>query len=212
MPSDEVENESERWGIVLGYWITLLKEAGRCAKRAGEAQNSDDAPAEAGATASAVLCACAACEAMLSEELTNDDSPSWGPYQYVAEIRNQRGATEQWKRLLASRLPDFDPAESSKFDALDCLFKVRHLIAHRRARWKKAGEWPAPIADCVRQGIVSAPDINNHNWTSVLFTARVAFWACDTVCDWVEFVLPHMPQAQYAREVHELNQRDETVS
>ena len=164
----------------------LLAEARRSADRAVQAASVSDAAAQAGATAAAVLCAAAACEAWLSEYLTKVEFHEHGLPPALDELRGERDAREQWKKLLRLRAPEFKCGESQLFLSLGCLFKVRDHIAHRHARFAPTGTMPERLADCVRQGTVPARAATGADWTSVIFVHEVATWAYETARDWIK--------------------------
>jgi hypothetical protein len=171
---------------VGGYDHVLLAESERGALRAVEAAKATNATLQAGATASAVLCGAAACEARLSEYLARVEFHEHGLVPELQALRSEPDAREQWRKLLALRAPQFKPGESRLFLELGCLFKVRDHIAHRHARLAPAGSFPPKLADCIRQGIVPARAAAGADWTSVVFVHEVATWAYRTAKDWVE--------------------------
>ncbi len=171
---------------VGGYDHVLLAEAERGARRAVDAAEAGDTAVQAGATASAVLCGAAACEARLSEYLARVEFHEHGLVPELQTLRSEPDAREQWKKLLATRAPEFKPGESTLFAEVGCLFKVRDHIAHRHARFAPAGTFPPRLADCIRQKIVPARAAAGADWTSVVFVHEVATWAYRVAKGWVE--------------------------
>src|SRR6266508_2714154 len=88
---------------VGGYDHVLLAESERGALRAAEAAKAANATLQAGATASAVLCGAAACEARLSEYLARVEFHEHGLAPELQALRSEPDAREQWRKLLALR-------------------------------------------------------------------------------------------------------------
>ncbi len=151
---------------------------------------------EAGASAAAILCAVAACEAHLSEYLARVEFAEGKTSQEVMAIRRDPDAGHQWKALLESRAPQLDLGASKEYLALGCLLEVRDLTAHRNARTLPVGDFPINLADCVRQRVVPVRDGPDADWTSVVFVAEVAEWAAKTATEWSALVDNYLPEVK----------------
>ena len=169
-----------------GYDRVLLDEAKRSAERARVALEGGRSGEEAGATASAILCSSAACEARVSEYLAHEELMKGPLDEALSQIRSNRNAREQWRDLLRHVAPQFEAGRSTEYQQLGCLFRVRDLVAHRNARARELDTWPPLIEPCVRQGRIPVRDAQNADWTSVLFVAEVASWAASVAEDWLE--------------------------
>lgn len=168
-----------------GYDLILLGEARRSAERAQTARNAKNSTLEWGATASAILCAAAACEARMSEYLAHWEFAS-GPLPADLEaIRKKWDAREQWGILLRSRAPDYDLGSSQTYRQLGCLMRLRDLVAHRNARLQRVGEVPSRIIDCVRQRVIPVSQSGGGDWPSVVLISAVADWAVEVSDEWL---------------------------
>ena len=179
---------------VGGYDQVLLHEAMDAARRAQAAFGKDDITVEAGATAAAVLCAAAACEAWLSEHLSRREFYEGKLLDNLEQIRRNWNAREQWRLLLREAAPRFDCGTSTAYRALGCLFRVRDVVAHRNARIADLDSLPEGLNDCVRQGALPIRDATGVDWTSVVFVHEVATWAADTAKDWLDLVYQLVPR------------------
>jgi len=178
-------SEPEASVLITGYDRVLLAEAANSAARSEDASRAGDSRGEAGATAAAVLCAAAACEARLSEYLAHWEFVAHETPPAILQIRSNTDARYQWKELLAHRAASYDCGKSKEFLALGCLFRVRDHIAHRHARTAALGSFPDKLDDCVRQGVVPVRSPEGMDWTSVIFLHEVARWAADAADDWL---------------------------
>ena len=168
-----------------GFDSVLLEEAQECAARAVEAFRSGSRRREWGASASAILCAGAACESRVSEYLAHWEFAS-GPLPAAsAAIRGQSDALEQWRVLLRNRAPQYDLGSSREYQHLGCLVRLRDLVAHRNARLRLVGGVPEQIVDCVRQGVIPIRQIVAGEWPSVVLVHEVAEWAVQTAQRWL---------------------------
>jgi hypothetical protein len=163
----------------------LLDEADRSAARAREAFDAGVRQLEWGASASAVLCAAAACESRLSEYLAHWEFASGDLPPELAAIRSETNALSQWRTLLAHHSPDFDKGSSREYLRLGCLFRTRDVVAHRNARLRLIGGVPEQIADCVRQQVVPIRKQLTDEWPAGVLVHDVALWACETARDWL---------------------------
>ena len=169
-----------------GYDAVLLDEARRSAERAKDAGKSDQHNAEWGATASAVLCATAACEARVSEYLAHWEFASGELTPELEAIRRSWDAKEQWRLLLRDRAPSYLPGASQEYLCLGCLIRLRDLVAHRNARLRPIGMVPSQILDCVRQGIIPVLESGGSDWPSIVLVSPVAAWAVNTAEKWLK--------------------------
>lgn len=112
LPAELLEELRARgWRVAVGgFDSVLLDEADRSAARAREAFNAGVGRLEWGASASAVLCAAAACESRLSEYLVHWEFASGDLPPELAGIRSETNALSQWRTLLAHQSPEFDKA------------------------------------------------------------------------------------------------------
>jgi hypothetical protein len=170
--------------MIRGFDGVFLAEAKLAAERTDAAFARRDAPGVAGGTAAAVLLAVAACEARLSEFVTEHERELGATTEAIqGPLRGQ--ALDQWRELLKAKAPAFRPGESTDYLALGCLFKLRDLVAHRNARFMRLGEWPEELADCVRQHAIPVSRSNEIDWTSGTYVHRVAVWAHQTAANWL---------------------------
>ena len=176
-----------------GYDRVLLAESQRCAKRAEVAFTSKDNFEEAGASAAAVLCAAAACEARLSEYLVHYEMVSTEPPPWIEEIRKGRDARDQWREVLSRVAPAFEPGSSRQYLALGCLLRLRDGIAHRGARIAAVDTFPPRLEDCVRQQVIPVRVAQGADWTSVVFVHEVGKWAHGAARSWLELAYSLAP-------------------
>lgn len=168
-----------------GLDSVLAQEAETSARRASEAFQSGKRHSEWGATASAILCAAAACECRVSEYLAHWEFASGPLPTELAAIRQERDALEQWRLLLRNRAPGYDLGSCREYQHLGCLLRLRDLVAHRNARLRPIGAVPEQIADCVRQGVVPIRQDNHNEWPSAVLVHEVADWANQTAKRWL---------------------------
>jgi hypothetical protein len=173
---------------VSGIDAILLDEAKRATARAQRGFKKGDFSYEAGATAAAILCSSAACEARLSEYLAHYEFASGTLPEDLERIRQNRDALEQWRLLFRSEKPEFNCGTCSEYAALGCLFRLRDLVAHRGARLVPLDSFPERIQDCVRQGILPVRKSSAKDWTRVIFVHEVAKWASETATTWLRIV------------------------
>lgn len=192
--------DGRRAGAVFGYDLILLGEAKRAANRASQAAERGKPGLEGGAAASAILCAAAACEALLSEEVASHERPFWGNApDFVEEVRSIRSPLDSWKALLRVMAPNQDLPGSEAYQQLDCLFKVRNHIAHRSARILPYGTWPKKLEDCIEQGRIPVREAEGVDWTSAIFVHEVAQWAYDVAIEWLRVTAPYLQNARMVR-------------
>lgn len=190
-------------GLVLGYDMVLLNEAERSAGRAKIAYGDGDPDREAGASAAAILCAAAACEALLDEELASEftdhfENASDG---FAVEVRDAGSPYERWKVYLKGTAPRKEFHSRLEYQDLVCLYKVRHHVAHRSACFLPYDIWPDRLRDCVSQRRVPVRQAEGMDWTSLLFVHEVAGWAFEVARDWMRLVARYTPSARGARQV-----------
>lgn len=169
-----------------GLDSVLAQEAETSATRAREAFQSGKRRSEWGATASAILCASAACECRVSEYLAHWEFASGPLPTELAAIRQQHDALEQWRLLLRNRAPGYDLGSCREYQHLGCLLRLRDLVAHRNARLRTVGTVPDQIADCVRQGVVPIRQGIHSEWPSAVLVHEVADWATQTAKHWLK--------------------------
>lgn len=170
--------------MIRGFDGVFLAEAKLAAERADAAFARNDTPGVAGAMAATVLLAVAACEARLSEFVTEYESEIGSTAETIREtLRGQ--ALDQWRELLKAKAPAFRRGDSKEYLALGCLFRLRDLVAHRNARFMRLGEWPKELADCVRQHAIPVTSSNEVDWTSIAYRHDVAVWAYQTAVNWL---------------------------
>ncbi len=184
------------WRIAAGGLDSvLLHEAKEAGQRAGRARRARNRRSEVGATATAVLCAAAACEARLSEYLAHYEAASGTLPDPLVRIRKQTNAREQWMVLLHHGAQQFNCGQSRAYLHLGCLFRLRDLVAHRNARLELVGSVPNQIEDCVRQRVIPVSDVQKATgWHTVLLVAAVADWAYKTAANWLRLVKKLIPQ------------------
>lgn len=170
--------------MIRGFDGVFLAEAKLAADRADAAFARSDAPGVAGAMAAAVLLAVAACEARLSEFVTEHESELGATAETIRETYRGQ-ALDQWRELVKAQAPAFRPGDSTDYLALGCLFRLRDLVAHRNARFMGLGEWPEELADCVRQHAIPVTRSNEIDWTSGTYVHDVAIWAHRTAENWL---------------------------
>jgi len=180
---NELKSLGFRVGI-SGYDQVFIDEAKRSVARSMQAFRRKNFHLEAGAAASAILCAAASCEARLSEYLAHWEFASGELPKELAELRNMWDARRQWNKLLRYRAPTYDLGASKEFRALGCLFLLRDHIAHRHARLMHLDTWPTKLEDCVRQGSIPVRSIQDTDWTAGVFVYEVAAWAFETAKAW----------------------------
>lgn len=168
-----------------GLDSVLLEEAETSAKRAKEAFQMGKRRSELGATASAILCASAACECRVSEYLAHWEFASGPLPAELAAIRLERDALEQWRLLLRNRAPGYDLGSCREYQRLGCLLRLRDLVAHRNARMRPVGAMPDLIADCVRQGVLPIRQDIHSEWPRAVLVHEVADWATQTANRWL---------------------------
>ena len=169
-----------------GLDSVLAQEAETGAARAGEAFQSGSRRSEWGATASAILCAAAACECRVSEYLAHWEFASGPLPPELAAIMGQPDALEQWRLLLRNRAPDYDLGSCREYQHLGCLLRLRDLVAHRNARLRPVGALPEQIADGVRQGVIPIRQGTHGEWPSAVLVHEVADWAAQTAKRWLK--------------------------
>ncbi|HMA42989.1 MAG TPA: hypothetical protein VKO86_03150 [Gemmatimonadales bacterium] len=89
--------------MIRGFDRVFVAEAKRAAERAADAARRSDVPEVAGAAAAAILLSAAACEARLSEHVT-EHSKTVGE-RTIKALRQQPDALKQWRLLLARLAP-----------------------------------------------------------------------------------------------------------
>ena len=195
LPPEILEEMKARgWKICSsGYDDILCKEALESATRAKNASQSEDAGKERGATAAAILCAAAACEARVSEYLAHWEFASSPLPADLEEIRGKTSALEQWRMLLRSQAPSYSLATSREYQHLGCLFRLRDLVAHRNARLRLVGSVPEQISDCVRQRVIPIRKLVTGEWAGIVLVFEVAEWAAQTARQWLNIADKLMP-------------------
>jgi hypothetical protein len=171
---------------VSGYDRIFLAEAQLAALRAVESHSQSMALREAGAAASAILCAAAACEAWVSEYVVVEEALGDPKAEFIA-LRTERDALRQWKGLIKIRIPSFDCGASAEYRAVGCLLKLRDHVAHRSARFAPLNSFPKKLDSCVAQGTIPVRKAEGTDWTSVIFVHEVASWAAQTAGAWLDF-------------------------
>jgi hypothetical protein len=173
-------------GEVIGFDRVLLSEAARGVTRAKKGAAQEDADVVAGATAAAILCSAAACEARLSEYVTRQESLRTLPEHFVQTIRDEWDALEQWRLLLRQVAPTYKFGNNRVYLALGCLFELRNVVAHRHARAMVVGTRPRGIEPCIAQRTIPARKVETPmDWTSTVYVPEVAEWAFKTASDWL---------------------------
>ena len=187
LPPDILEKmKAKGWKICTsGLDDILCEEAQASAIRASEAFQSKHVKRERGATAAAILCAAAACEARVSEFLAHWEFASGPLPEDLWAIRGKSGALEQWRILLRSQAPDYCLEKSSEYQHLGCLFRLRDLVAHRNARLREVDSVPEQISDCVRQSVIPIRKTIGGEWVSVVLVYEVAEWAALAARQWL---------------------------
>ncbi|MGH7183925.1 MAG: hypothetical protein ACREJN_18380 [Nitrospiraceae bacterium] len=168
-----------------GYDRVLLDEARLSAERAEVARQVGDTRHERGASASAVLCSAAACEARLSEYLAHWEFASGPLPEDLEGIRKVWDAREQWRILIKNRAPEFELGSSREYLRFGCLLRLRDLVAHRNARLQRIGDVPNRISDCVRQGVIPVAE-SGGDWPSIVLISPVAAWSIETCSAWLD--------------------------
>lgn len=166
--------------MIRGFDRVFVAEAKRAAERAADAARRSDVPEVAGAAAAAILLSAAACEARLSEYVT-EHSNSVGE-RTIKALRQEPDALKQWRLLLARLAPAHAVDASSP---VGCLFKLRDLVAHRNARLMRLGDWPTKLKDCVAKNRIPVTKSKEIDWTSAIYNSKVAEWAYGTAADWL---------------------------
>lgn len=202
MSGRSVGGDRKERALVTGFDLVFLDEAARSVGRARQAAAGGHASEEGGSSAAAILCAAAACEALLSEEIAANPSNIWHEEgsRLVQQVRKARSPQSSWKTYLKAVAPNDEFPDSAEYRDLDCLFKVRHHVAHRSARILPYGEWPKRLRDCIAQGKVPIRTVETEvDWTSVLFVHEVAAWAHDVALTWMRKVAWYTPHARLVR-------------
>ena len=180
--------------FVVGLGREFLAEARLAAERAKAAENAAPGFGGRGGTATAVLMAEAACEAVLSEYVAAFEDRRVIPESITSEIRNERDHARQWALLVRQLAPQYALGSSSEYRALNCLVHLRNALAHRNARHKTVGTWPVELDPCVRMGILPVLRYSGHlEWTGQVLTPPVAEWACESVERWLETAKALLP-------------------
>lgn len=169
-----------------GLDLVLAQEAESSATRASEAFQSGKRRSAWGATASAILCASAACECRVSEYLAHWEFASEPLPTELAAIRPKHDALGQWSLLLRNRAPGYDLGSSREYQRLGCLLRLRDLVAHSNARLCPVGAVPDQTADCVRQGVIPIRQGIHSAWPSAVLVHEVADWATQTAKRWLK--------------------------
>jgi len=173
--------------FVVGLGREFLAEARLAAERAKAGENAAPGFGGRGATATAVLMAEAACEAVLSEYVAAFEDRRVITESITSEIRDERDHARQWALLVRQLAPQYGLGSSSEYRALNCLVHLRNALAHRNASHKTVGTWPAELDPCVRMGILPVLRYSGHlEWTGQVLTPPVAEWACESVERWLE--------------------------
>jgi len=173
--------------MIHGFDRVFLTEARRAAERATAGLAQDDGETVAGAAATAVLLSAAACEARLSEYVTEHEGAIGAPTvkQIRRPSRDRGNAVKQWRLLFANRARTFKCEDSREFRALGCLFELRDLVAHRHARYYKPGEWPDKLKACIEKQAIPVIRAADIDWTSGTYVVSVAVWAHQTAAEWL---------------------------
>lgn len=169
-----------------GFDSVLLDEAEQSAARALVASQVGRGRSEWGASASAILCAAAACECRVSEYLAHWEFASGELPPELAAIRRVPDALAQWRALLRSRAPSYDLSNSREYQQLGCLVRLRDVVAHRNSRWRQVGAVPEQISDCVRQHVIPIRQQLSTDWPSAVLVHEVAAWAATTSRQWLK--------------------------
>ncbi len=171
--------------FVVGLGKEFLAEARLASRRATEGEAAQPGFGGGGATATAVLMAEAALEAFLSEYVTAFDYRKLIPESIVTQIRSERDHSRQWALLLRQLVPQYELGSSSEYRGLNCLVRLRNVLAHRNASHTTVGTWPSELDACVRTGMLPVLRYQGHfEWTGQVLTPGVAIWACDVVERW----------------------------
>jgi hypothetical protein len=181
--------------LVGGFDRVFLIEALRGVQRATQAKVDGDSTGEAGGTAAAILLSAAACEAWFSEYLAAIEMVE-GPQANVVELRSERNAQEQFKKLLKLKGSTYDCGCSTEYRQLGCLIKLRDHVAHRTARFMPVSSWPERLQDCMTTGVIPVREPTGMDWTSVIYEYNVGRWAVGAAARWLKVVaeqLPRMP-------------------
>src|SRR5690606_27979118 len=171
----------------------LAEESVRSARRAKAAARRGSEAVESGATASAILCAAAACEARLSEHLAHAEFAGGDLAPEYARIRQDRRALRQWRDLFRIELPEFSVGEIQSYRQLGCLYKLRDTVAHRNARLVRLNTYPELLRPCIEQRVLPVREQEYFEWTSVVLVHEVASWSAHTAREWLELVETHIP-------------------
>ena len=180
--------------FVVGLGSEFLGEARLAAERAKAGETAAPGFGGRGATATAVLMAEAACEAVLSEYVAAFEDRGVIAESITSEIRNERDHARQWARLVQQLAPQYALGSSSEYRALNCLVRLRNALAHRSASHTTVGTWPVELDPCVRTGILPVLRYRGHlEWTGQVLTPPVAEWACESVERWLDTAKALLP-------------------
>src|SRR5258705_8082227 len=172
--------------FVVGLGSEFLDEARVAAERAKIGETTQPGFGGRGATATAVLMAEAASEAVLSEFVASFEHRGVIAEPITSEIRNERDHARQWARLLQQLAPEYALGSSSEYRALNCVVRLRNALAHRNASHTTVGTWPLELDSCVRVGILPVLRYSGHlEWTGQVLTPIIAEWVCESVERWL---------------------------
>jgi hypothetical protein len=180
--------------FVVGLGSEFLDEARLAAERAKAGEAARPGLGGRGASATAVLMAEAACEALLSEYVAAFEYRRVIAEVIAGEIRNERDHARQWARLVQQLAPKYTLGSSSEYRALNCLVRLRNALAHRNASHTTVGTWPLELDPCVRLGMPPVLRNRGHlEWTGQVLTPTVAEWACESVERWLDTAKALLP-------------------
>ncbi len=180
--------------FVVGLGSEFLREARLAAERAKASETAQPGLGGRGATATAVLMAEAACEAVLSEYIAALEYRGGISKSVADEIRSQRDHAQQWARLVQQLAPHYALGSSSEYRALNCVVHLRNALAHRNAGHTTVGTWPLELDPCVRMRILPVLRYRGHlEWTGQVLVPTVAEWACESVARWLDTAKALLP-------------------
>lgn len=137
----------EKSGVmIVGYDRVFLAEARACLERCedGAGEPEPDSTLIAGAAASAIVGACTAVEAFVSERATYHMQGGSISEEEAVGIRDANGLHRKLNALAKCFHPDGFDAHP-RYPGFCALVRLRGCIVHRTARYLHADDWPEDL-------------------------------------------------------------------
>lgn len=177
--------------MVAGYDRVLLEEARACLERSERGARKDDATLHAGAAASAIVAACAAAEAFVSERATYHRHKGSLSEEQADDIRRADGLHRKLNTLVKCFHPD-GLDDHPAYPAFCALVKLRGCIVHRSARFLDTEDWPEDLQG--QEGVIRHLERPGLDWTSRVLNKVTAEWAVETAERILSEAAGHVPE------------------